>query len=105
MQLGKCHGPQDQGDLLLRHNRDVNDHEELQLRKLQFSAGDDFLNEQELWEDDCLIHNLPVRTCTTRTTGKSATVSMNWGISMVFGATWTMEISLCAKTGGVDDLR
>ena len=47
-----------------------------------------------------LSHPQPAReNRTTRTTGKSATVSMNWGISMVFAATWTMGISLCAKTG------
>ena len=44
----------------------------------------DFFNEQELWEDDC-HHNLHERTCTTRTTGTSATVSTNnWGMFMIF---------------------
>ena len=29
----------------------------------------EFLNEQELWENNCLIHNLHVRTCTTAQQG------------------------------------
>ena len=40
------------GDQTLGHDRDVDD---LERHK-------DFLNEQVLWEDDCLNHNLPGRT-------------------------------------------
>ena len=60
-------------DLPLRLDGEVN--------LLVLKRHSDFLNDQELWEDDYPTHNLHVRTCTTSTKGTSAIVSTsNWGI-------------------------
>ena len=84
-----CLNSQDQGNLPLRHDRDVND----------LGERNEFVNEQELRENDCLIHNLLVKTCTTCIKGTSATVFINFGMPMVRRTVWPMGDRLCATKG------
>ena len=59
LQLWNLHG-QDHGDRPPHHDRNVNDLDELQLRKTssfpQSEHGRQFLNEMQLSEHECLLH-------------------------------------------------
>ena len=119
-----------------RHDRDVNDQHDLtigtsttqhklQLRNLFGPTLDhedrpphndgnvsvlrkhsDFLNEQELWEDDCPTHNLHVRTQTTSTKGTSAVVSTsNCGISWFSEQAGPQGTASAPRQEKIDDQR
>ena len=82
VQLGNLHGPKDLGKLPLRLDRDVNDHEELQLRNVY-----ELLNRLDHGNSICGTKGMST-TCTTCITGTYTTLSKgNWGVFMV---RWTM---------------
>ena len=92
------------------HTRDI-DHQTMRSRICATTGmsstseeRNDFLNEQELWENNCLIHNLHVRNLYHRTTGISVNVCSNWG--NVYGPTNSLdqEKKPLRHDGEIDDL-